>query len=148
MRLRLKTHGVLLYYPLTYIIMAMVMLSGGIVSGYYVVESYKCDALRHQCDLIDRSLNIYAKMHKAVLLNSINLNQEKNTIDYMSTKVYPNSLDELEIIQDEQGYFSREIDFSQFTYSVSKKNDGSMTYKLGVRLPNGKMYISPQSNQE
>lgn len=143
----MKAPGVLMTSTVIYVVMCIVLFAGGGVSiGYQFVENYKKDLLIHQCDVIDRSLAMYSKMHKAVRTDSVQIDDEKG-ITYSHTHIFPESLEQLGIIQDEQGYFSKEIDFSQFTYSVKKNPNGSMTYKLGVTLPNGKFYTSPQSDK-
>ena len=128
-----------------YVVMCIVF-AGGVSIGYRFVENYKKDLLIHQCDVIDRSLAMYSKMHKAVRTDSVQIDDEKG-ITYSHTHIFPESLEQLGIIQDEQGYFSKEIDFSQFTYSVKKNPNGSMTYKLGGKLPDGKFYKSLQSDK-
>lgn len=141
-----KVHGFFLSSTVVYIVVCIVLFSSGISIGYQFVENYKKDLLIHQCDVLDRSLAMYSKMHKAVLTDSVQIDDEKG-ITYSHTRIFPESLEQLGIIQDEQGYFSREIDFSKFTYSVKKNPNGSMTYKLGVTLPDGKFYTSPQSDK-
>lgn len=142
-----KTYGYTLFSAVIYVAMMIIMFSGGIAAGYQVVSNYRADSLMRQCEILDRSLQIYSKMHKAVLMNSVTLD-ENNKLQYSHTRIYPDSLEELGIVQDEQGYFSRDIDLSKFTYTVTKNASGSMTYKLGVTLPNGKFYTSPQSDRE
>lgn len=142
----MKAPGVLMTSTVIYVVMCIVLFAGGVSIGYQFVENYKKDLLIHQCDVIDRSLAMYSKMYKAVRTDSVQIDDEKG-ITYSHTYIFPESLEQLGIIQDEQGYFSKEIDFSQFTYSVKKNPNGSMTYKLGVTLPDGKFYTSPQSDK-
>lgn len=142
-----KTYGYTLFSAVIYVAMMIIMFSGGIAADYQVVNNYRADSLMRQCEILDRSLQIYSKMHKAVLMNSVTLD-ENNKLQYSHTRIYPDSLEELGIVQDEQGYFSRDIDLSKFTHTVTKNANGSMTYKLGVTLPNGKFYTSPQSDRE
>ncbi len=142
-----KLPGYIMVNMVIYISLCIVLFAGGISAGYKFVENYRSDCLMRQCEAIDRSLLMYSKWHKAVLLDSVSMTEEEN-LRYSHTRIFPDSLNELGVIQDEQGYFSKEIDFSQFSYSVTKKNNGSMTYRLGVTLPNGKFYTSPQSDQE
>lgn len=143
-----KTQAYTLRSSIIYVAMLLMMFSGGMTAGYHIINNYKSDSLQRQCEAIDRSLQMYSKMHKAVLLNSISFDDEKNRLKYYHIRIYPDTLEELGTIQDEQGYFSQDIDLTQFTYTVSKNSDGSMTYRLGVTLPNGKFYISPQSDKE
>lgn len=142
-----KSKGYTVYSSIMYVALIIIMFAGGIIAGYQVIDNYKSDSLIRQCDILDRSLQIYSKMHKAVLLNSVNLDED-GKLNYYNTRIYPNTLDELGIIQDEQGYFAQEIDISKFTYSVTKDENGSMKYRLGVILPNGTFYTSPQSDKE
>jgi predicted secreted protein len=65
---------------------------------------------------------------------------------YKKTAVYPKSLSELKLVQSEFGYFSGNINLTDFTYSTSTVS-GQMTYELGVVLPNGQYYTSPFSNK-
>lgn len=139
-----KRNGYTLLSTTIAIIFMITFLTGGIFLGNYMVDSFKTDNLILQCDAIDRALVLYSDAHNAVLKTSVVLDEE-NRILYKHTRVYPNSLEELGIIQYEQGYFSREIDFSQFHYTVTKKDDGSMNYKLSVVMPNGAVYVSPCS---
>ena len=145
---RYKAQGYSLLSSIVYVAVLIMMFSGGITAGYHIINNYKVDSLQRQCEAIDRSLQMYSKMHKAVLLNSVSLDDETNKLKYYHTRIYPDTLEELGTIQDEQGYFSQDIDLTQFTYTVTKKSNGSMTYRLGVTLPNGKFYTSPQSDKE
>lgn len=142
-----KVHGYTLLTVCIYVLMCITLFASSLYMGHQFVENYKKDVLIHQCDVLDRTLAIYAKMHQAVRTDSIKLDVKSN-LTYTHTRIFPETLDELGTIQDEQGYFSKEIDFSQFTYSVKKNANGSMTYKLGVTLPDGKFYTSPQSDKE
>lgn len=142
-----KIKGSTLYSSIIYVAIMIALFSGGIATGYHVMNNYKADALVRQCEVLDRSLQIYSKMHKAVLLNSVDID-ENGKLKYYNTKIYPKNLEELGIIQDEQGYFSKDIDLSKFTYTVTRDANGSMTYKLGVVLPNGKFYTSSHSDKE
>ena len=142
-----KIHGYTLLSTIIYVAMMIMMFSGGIAAGYQVVNNYRADTLMRQCEILDRSLQLYSKMHKAVLVNSVTIDEE-NRLRYYHTRIYPHSLEELGVIQDEQGYFSQDIDLSKFTYTVTTNEDGSMRYRLGVTLPNGKFYTSPQSDKE
>ena len=45
------------------------------------------------------------------------------------------------------GYFTTNIDLSNYKYSITTNSNGVMTYQLGVTLPNGTYYKSPGSNQ-
>lgn len=142
-----KVHGYTLLTVCIYVLMCITLFASSLYMGHQFVENYKKDVLIHQCGVLDRTLAIYAKMHQAVRTDSIKLDVKSN-LTYTHTRIFPETLDELGTIQDEQGYFSKEIDFSQFTYTVKKNANGSMTYKLGVTLPDGKFYTSPQSDKE
>lgn len=142
-----KVHGYTLLTVCIYVLMCIILFASSVCIGHQFVENYKKDLLIHQCDVLDRTLAIYAKMHQAVRTDSVRFDEKKN-LTYTHTRIFPESLEDLGTIQDEQGYFSKEIDFSQFTYTVKKNANGSMTYKLGVTLPDGKFYTSPQSDKE
>lgn len=144
MKLHWKRNGYTLFSTIIAIIFLVTFCASGIFLGNYMVNSFKTDNLVLQCDAIDRALVLYSDAHNAVLTTSVTLDEE-NRILYKHTRVYPDSLEELGIIRYEQGYFSAEIDFNQFHYTVNKKDDGSMTYKLSVVMPNGAVYISPCS---
>lgn len=144
MKLHWKRNGYTLFSTIIAIIFLVTFCASGIFLGNYMVNSFKTDNLVLQCDAIDRALVLYSDAHNAVLTTSVTLDEE-NRILYKHTRVYPDSLEELGIIRYEQGYFSAEIDFTQFHYTVNKKDDGSMTYKLSVVMPNGAVYISPCS---
>ena len=144
MKLHWKRNGYTLFSTIRVIIFLVTFCASGIFLGNYMVNSFKTDNLVLQCDAIDRALVLYSDAHNAVLTTSVTLDEE-NRILYKHTRVYPDSLEELGIIRYEQGYFSAEIDFNQFHYTVNKKDDGSMTYKLSVIMPNGMVYVSPCS---
>lgn len=144
MKLHWKRNGYTLFSTIIAIIFLVTFCASGIFLGNYMVNSFKTDNLALQCDAIDRALVLYSDAHNAVLTTSVTLDEE-NRILYKHTRVYPDSLEELGIIRYEQGYFSAEIDFNQFHYTVNKKDDGSMTYKLSVIMPNGMVYVSPCS---
>ncbi len=144
MKLHCKRNGYTLFSTIIAIIFLVTFCASGIFLGNYMVNSFKTDNLVLQCDAIDRALVLYSDAHNAVLTTSVTLDEE-NRILYKHTRVYPDSLEELGIIRYEQGYFSAEIDFNQFHYTVNKKDDGSMTYKLSVIMPNGMVYVSPCS---
>ena len=144
MKLHWKRNGYTLFSTIIAIIFLVTFCASGIFLGNYMVNSFKTDNLVLQCDAIDRALVLYSDAHNAVLKTSVTLDEE-NRILYKHTRVYPDSLEELGIIRYEQGYFSAEIDFNQFHYTVNKKDDGSMTYKLSVIMPNGMVYVSPCS---
>lgn len=144
MKLHWKRNGYTLFSTIIAIIFLVTFCASGIFLGNYMVNSFKTDNLVLQCDAIDRALVLYSDAHNAVLTTSVTLDEE-NRILYKHTRVYPDSLEELGIIRYEQGYFSAEIDFNQFHYTVNKKDDGSMTYKLSVIMPNGMVYVSPCS---
>lgn len=147
MKLHWKRNGYTLFSTIIAIIFLVTFCASGIFLGNYMVNSFKTDNLVLQCDAIDRALVLYSDAHNAVLTTSVTLDEE-NRILYKHTRVYPDSLEELGIIRYEQGYFSAEIDFNQFHYTVNKKDDGSMTYKLSVIMPNGMVYVSPCSTLE
>lgn len=147
MKLHWKRNGYTLFSTIIAIIFLITFCASGIFLGNYMVNSFKTDNLVLQCDAIDRALVLYSDAHNAVLTTSVALDEE-NRIVYKHTRVYPDSLEELGIIRYEQGYFSAEIDFNQFHYTVNKKDDGSMTYKLSVIMPNGMVYVSPCSTLE
>jgi len=142
-----KVRGYTLLTVCIYVLMCITLFASSVYIGHQFMENYKKDLLIHQCDVLDRTLAIYAKMQQAVRTDSVRFDEEKN-LTYTHTRIFPESLKDLGTIQDEQGYFSKEIDFSQFTYTVKKNVNGSMTYKLGVTLPDGKFYTSPQSDKE
>ena len=144
MKLHWKRNGYTLFSTIIAIVFLVTFCASGIFLGNYMVNSFKTDNLVLQCDAIDRALVLYSDAHNAVLTTSVTLDEE-NRILYKHTRVYPDSLEELGIIRYEQGYFSAEIDFNQFHYTVNKKDDGSMTYKLSVIMPNGMVYVSPCS---
>lgn len=145
--LKEKQNGYTLFSTTIAIIVMVIFFSGGIFLGNYMVDSFKTDNIILQCNAIDRALVLYSDAHNAVLKTSVILDDE-NRILYKHTRIYPNTLEELGVIRYEQGYFSREIDFDQFHYSVNKKEDGSMTYTLSVVMPNGAVYVSPCSTLE
>jgi hypothetical protein len=124
---------------------ASLLFSGGFYAGSHLIANYRTSRLQMDCAAIDQALEMYAKAHQNVLLDSVKENS-KGTLSYARGRAYPNDLQELGIVQTEDGYFTEKIDLSQFTYTANTDATGAMTYELGVTLPNGSYYKSPRSN--
>ena len=63
-----KIKGSTLYSSIIYVAIMIALFSGGIATGYHVMNNYKGDALVRQCEVLDRSLQIYSKLYCSILL--------------------------------------------------------------------------------
>lgn len=141
----MKKRGILLYQLVLVLLITLIVFGIGVTTGNNVMKNVRTDNLRSQCNIIDRSLEAYAKSHRGVTTTSVTYNSE-GKVSYTQNRQYPENLTELGEIQD-KGYFSTSIDLTKFTYSMAQVSDGTMVYKLEVHLPDGTVYTSPGSNK-
>lgn len=123
----------------------LVAFAAGTFLGSNIVRDYRTDAIIRECTIIDRALTTYSATHKGIQAGTVTLTGKHYTGD----NTYPSSLAELGVIRDEAALFSKEIDLSRYTYEVVTDPETHLTtYKLGVHLPNGYYYFSPNSYQD
>lgn len=150
--MNLKKNGYIFFNEsLITVLIYVILFSGGISLGYCLINNHKADLIVQECVSIDTALIMYSKSHQQIVPGSIQIGESgesgESKLNYQNGPIYPQNLSDLGIIQKEFGYFSRAIDLSKFSYTVKKKSDGRMTYELGVTMPNGNYYQSPNSNQ-
>jgi hypothetical protein len=105
----------------------MAAFAGGAYSGYHLVFNYRTERLITDCSLVDHELDMYALSHAK---------------DIPSTgKKYPQTLLEIGVVQNKDAFFAKNVNLEEFTYTI-KPGKG---YELGVHLPDGTYYTSPQS---
>lgn len=146
----MKQKGFITVNIMIAVLILVIAISGAGYAGSRIVDNYRADSLVRQCNAIDNALLMYAKAHRQVAPENVRFQEQSGGSKYLfytTGKIYPRNLNELGTVRDEQGYFSQEIDLSQFTYQTQTKADGSMTYTLEVTMPNGNTYVSPLSEK-
>lgn len=138
----MKKDGFIILGTLIQVLLILILFGAGITVGTRAVQNFTTYDLKSQCDILDRSLEMWAKAHRGVEESSIKQNEE-GKLFYNRQRLYPLNLSELGEVQNMR-YFSRTIDLQKFTYSTQ---DGGTKYKLEVVLPDGTVYKSPHSTQ-
>lgn len=126
---------------------ALILFGVGAFTGSTVINNYRTTSLINEMDIIDRALEMYSKSHVNVQKSTVKTDTNTKKTTYAKTRIYPSNLSELGKVNNEQGYFSKEINLSKFKYSTSTTSDNIMTYELGVTLPNGHYQRSRKSNK-
>lgn len=145
-----KQAGFLFPSVMLAILFFVLTFAGSIYIGTRVIDNYLADMLVRECDVLDSALLMYAKAHRHVDPENVEIRtqQDRNSYMYYTTgPIFPKNLSDLGTVRDEQGYFSEAIDLSKFTYTTQTDADGNMTYTLGVTMPNGEYYLSPLSKK-
>ena len=145
-----KQAGFLFPSVMLAILFFVLTFAGSIYIGTMVIDNYRADMLVRDCDVLDSALLMYAKAHRHVDPENVEIRtqQDRNSYMYYTTgPIFPRNLSDLGTVRDEQGYFSEAIDLSKFTYTTQTDADGTMTYTLGVTMPNGEYYLSPLSKK-
>lgn len=145
-----KQAGFLFPSVMLAILFFVLTFAGSIYIGTRVIDNYLADMLVRECDVLDSALLMYAKAHRHVDPENVEIRtqQDGNSYMYYTTgRIFPRNLSDLGTVRDEQGYFSEAIDLSKFTYTTQTDADGNMTYTLGVTMPNGEYYLSPLSKK-
>ena len=143
MRCRIKQSGFIIPSVMLAILFLVLVFAGSVYMGSKIINNYRADMLVRECDVLDSALIMYAKAHRQVAPDNVVIKMKSNGelyTFYTTGAIFPNSLSDLGIIRDEQGYFSKSIDLSKFTYTTQTDVDGNMTYTLGVTMPNGEYY--------
>ena len=115
--------------------------------GSSVVQDYKTEVIMRECDVIDMALEKYSVLHSNVSENLRHAGDNTNNVIFHASHNYPKTLSELGKIRNEHAFFSDNIDLSKFSYEVHTDPEQGMTYTLGVHLPNGYYYKSPNSKK-
>lgn len=123
----------------------LAMLSVSLINTSFI-KNAEIDSLKFQCDTIDRALAQWSDYHQGIDKDTLLYDQDKDRIKYNKVRLYPETLSELKETSVGQGYFSEVIDLSKFRYSTEKSENGSMTYRLEVELPDGNTYVSRGSS--
>lgn len=145
-----KQAGFLFPSVMLAILFFVLAFAGSMYIGTRVIDNYRADVLVRECDVLDSALLMYAKAHRQVNPEDVEIRTQKDGNSYMfytTGPVFPKNLSDLGTVRDEQGYFSEAIDLSKFTYATQTDADGNMTYTLGVTMPNGEYYLSPLSKK-
>lgn len=146
-----KCKGSLITSHIFVILVVILMTSTTLYASKEFIDNYKGDELITECAAVDMALLKYSESHIEVLPNSIRIVKDKEGNEFIKctkVRVYPANLNELKNLQTEYGYIVKSIDLDKFTYTTVRDSNGQMTYNLGVTLPNGKTYTSPNSNQK
>lgn len=132
----------------TSVTMLMLVIGFGLSTylGSSVVQEYKTEVIKRECDVLDQALEKYSISHPNIT-NISHAGDNTNNVAFHQKHNYPNSLTELGKIKDEQALFSDRIDLSKFDYETHTDTKKGMTYTLGVHLPNGYYYKSPNSKK-
>lgn len=116
---------------------------GGVYLGGKAIQNYRMDQLEMECNMIDNALETYAQSHRSVITGSTRQSATTGKVYYEQGRLYPEKLDELWDL----GYVSPQVNHNKFTYQSWTKSDGSMSYSLTAKAPNGSTYASKQSNR-
>ena len=138
-----KQAGFLFPSVMLAILFFVLAFAGSMYVGTRVIDNYRADVL-------DSALLMYAKAHRQVDPENVEIRTQQDGNSYMfytTGPIFPKNLNDLGTVRDEQGYFSEAIDLSKFTYATQTDADGNMTYTLGVTMPNGEYYLSPLSKK-
>lgn len=131
------------------VIIMLILFTGGMFAGGAAIHHFRTDKLKSECVTIDHALEMYSLAHKTIKSSTAKIDPQNKDLKYEKGRKYPANLEELGIVSDKFGYFSTEIDLKKFQYKTMKSTtDNSMTYELGVTLPNGIFYRSPGSNKD
>lgn len=148
MKQRKKLRGFTLITTIISILALLIMFVGGVYLGSKVVRDYRTEAIMRECSVIDAALRTYSLSHVGIQKDTVTYVPYSTNVPYTGDRSYPASLHDLGVVRDEQAYFAKDIDLSKFDYSVGKDPDTGLTvYTLGVHLPNGYYYTSPQSGK-
>lgn len=113
------------------------IMVGSSIWNVSIFRNAKADILRTECAMIERSLEMWSKSHRAIKEETIRY-QEDGRVYYEKKRVYPTSLQELKDID----YVARGMDHSIFRYTT---RDNCTGYHLEVDLPTGEIYVSQGS---
>lgn len=133
----------------TSITMLMLVIGFGMSMylGSSVVQNYKTEVIMRECDILDQALEKYSILHSNIADSLSHAGDKTNNVIFHAEHNYPKSLNELGKIRDERAFFSDSIDLSKFSYETHRDSEKGMTYTLGVHLPNGYYYKSPNSKK-
>lgn len=142
-----KLRGFALLSTMAAITAVIILFSGGVYLGSKVIRDYRTDVMVRECDVLDHALQQYAMSHTSIQEGSETYTEEKG-VQFQPDRVFPATLKELGVVRDEQAYFAKTIDLTQFDYSVTTDPTTKQhTYTLSVHMPNGFYYTSPMSGK-
>lgn len=149
MKQLVKQAGFLFPTVMLAILFFVLAFAGSMYVGTRVIDNYRADVLVRECDALDSALLMYAKAHRQVDPENVEMDAAGWELIHVlhNGADFPKNLSDLGTVRDEQGYFSEAIDLSKFTYTTQTDADGNMTYTLGVTMPNGEYYLSPLSKK-
>ena len=116
-----KQAGFLFPSVMLAILFLVLSFAGSFYIGTRVIDNYRADVLVRECDALDSALLMYAKAHRQVGPEDVEIRTQKDGNSYMfytTGPVFPKNLSDLGTVRDEQGYFSEAIDLSKFTYTT------------------------------
>ncbi|MBR3622665.1 MAG: hypothetical protein IKN12_02790 [Selenomonadaceae bacterium] len=146
--MKFKLKGVSLISTSLTILMLVIGFGLSAYLGSKVVQDYKTEVIMRECDVLDQALEKYSILHAGVADTALrHAGDSTNNVVYHMKHNYPESLAELGKIRDEHAFFSDRIDLSKFRYETHTDSEKGMTYTLGVHLPNGYYYKSPNSQK-
>ena len=111
-------------------ILIFIVFISGFFLGNFCYGKYKTFLLIADCDVIDTALYNYSVLMK--------MNNNEN--------FYPKTLEELGFLKNYDDFFANQIDLTKFDYTVTRKGT-EIHYILGVHLPDGNYYVSPNSHR-
>lgn len=88
-----KKGAVFSFSSIVIMTIVIILLAVGVNSGYYLVNSWRANAVKSQADEIDRALVSYAKHHKGVQDKGMYYNDDDSKLIYSKTQDYPLYLD-------------------------------------------------------
>lgn len=138
--MKYKKSGFIFYLDMIQVSLLLLTFSGGFVVGNNLMMNHRVGLLKTECRVIDISLENWAKFHTGVDTTSITTDAKGN-LKYEKLRQYPQSLSDLGELQN-QGFLAYQIDMSKFQYSTNTDENGRMTYRLEVELPDETIYTS------
>ena len=141
--LELKLKGIGSIGTTTTIFMLFIGFCCSVYLGFTVAQNYKIKLIKKECEILDKALENYSFTQANIAKTKQNINDNKNN----SIRNYPKDLNTLGIIRYKHYFISDIIDLSKFRYETHTDSAQGMTYTLGVHLPNGYYYKSPNSQK-
>lgn len=90
-----KSGAIFTFSHIIILAICMILLFAGVSAGYYIVNSWRANAVRAQADEIDKALVEYSKTHKGIQDKGIHYDSFKSKVVYTKKQDYPLYLDDL-----------------------------------------------------